>query len=306
MTRRSIGVVVAAYQAERFVDGALASLAAQTRPPDQVVVVDDCSTDGTGARARTWRDRLPLTVVSPPENVGAALARRLGIEHLTTELVTALDADDVVLPDHLAVLEAQLGPGGRAVGASGWFWTPGQDLVGLYEQTKLSLAPGNQLAQLVVGNKLFVATLFRRADYDEAGGFVAGVHEDWELWVRMAAVGVEFSISPIGTFLYRRHGDNMTTDPDRVHEMDADAFEQVFAVASRHLEPAELERCRREWVRRTTRDLVRRRFQAGDTAGARQAARSVEAGRDPSLWMTAHLPSKVVRVARAAARVLRR
>jgi glycosyltransferase involved in cell wall biosynthesis len=301
VTGRRIGVVVAAYQAERFIDGALASLAAQTRRGDQVIVVDDCSSDRTAQRARSWGDRLPLSVLTLPTNRGAALARRAGIEALDTDLVTVLDADDAVLPDHLAVLEAQLDPGPRAVGASGWFWTPGEALVDLYATTRLTLEPDNQLAQLVIANPLFVATLFRRVDYDAAGGFVDGVHEDWDLWVRMAAVGVQFSISSVPTFLYRRHSDNMTIDPDVVAAMDAKAFEQVCVAAAPHLTPEELARCRHEWMVRTTRDLVRRRWAAGDWAGARRAAAEVGVGgrRDRGLWITAHLPTLAVRVARA-------
>ena len=45
----SVSAIVAVYNGERFIADALASILAQTTPPDEVVVVDDGSTDGTGA-----------------------------------------------------------------------------------------------------------------------------------------------------------------------------------------------------------------------------------------------------------------
>ena len=167
----TIGVVVAAYNAEQLIDQALASLAAQSRPPDEVIVIDDCSTDGTSARAALWSERLPLRVLKTQSNSGGpGPVRNVGIAELSTDYVAALDSDDVLLPDHLAVLERRMKPGKYAVSPSGWFWTPGESLVDFYESTRLSLPPTNQLQQLVVRNRPLVASMFRRADWAQGGG----------------------------------------------------------------------------------------------------------------------------------------
>lgn len=64
---RSIAVVIPAYNARPFLGEAMDSVLAQTRPPEQVVVVDDGSTDGTAAVARQWQAErgqgIPLTVL---------------------------------------------------------------------------------------------------------------------------------------------------------------------------------------------------------------------------------------------------
>src|SRR5438045_2757626 len=96
----TIGVVISAYNAAAFIDQALASVAAQTRGPDAVVVVDDGSTDDTAARARRWAPRLPIRVLQHESNRGLCAGRRTAIEGLETELVVLLDADDVWLPEH--------------------------------------------------------------------------------------------------------------------------------------------------------------------------------------------------------------
>ena len=67
----TVSAVVATYQAERFIGPALESILGQTRPPDQVVVVDDGSTDGTAAgsstspAASTWSAR-PTAAIQRP------------------------------------------------------------------------------------------------------------------------------------------------------------------------------------------------------------------------------------------------
>ena len=81
MTRRvSICVLIPAYNARLFLREALDSVLAQTRPPEQIIVVDDGSTDGTAQVALEWqaeRER-PITLIRQ-ENRGQSAARNAGI-----------------------------------------------------------------------------------------------------------------------------------------------------------------------------------------------------------------------------------
>src|SRR5712664_2801923 len=101
---RTIAVLIPAYNARDFLVEALESVRAQTRPPDQIVVVDDGSTDGTADVARAWHaDRgsgIALSVLSQA-TAGAAAARNLGIRSVHADLIAVLDADDLFLPPHL-------------------------------------------------------------------------------------------------------------------------------------------------------------------------------------------------------------
>jgi biofilm PGA synthesis N-glycosyltransferase PgaC len=89
-------VIVPAYNEADTIADTLKSLASQTVRPRETIVVDDCSTDGTGDVARAFGVR----VVRPPENTGSkAGAQSFALPLVETPLVMALDADTVLAPD---------------------------------------------------------------------------------------------------------------------------------------------------------------------------------------------------------------
>jgi glycosyltransferase involved in cell wall biosynthesis len=92
-----ISVVIPAYQAEAWVASAIASVRAQTRLPQEIIVVDDGSLDGTGEIARA----LGATVLSQ-SNRGLAAARNTGIVNAAQPWVALLDADDRWLPGKIS------------------------------------------------------------------------------------------------------------------------------------------------------------------------------------------------------------
>jgi glycosyltransferase involved in cell wall biosynthesis len=102
----TIGVLIPVYNYARFLPAALESVRAQIRPPDQVVIIDDGSSDGSAEVAASWSasNDFPLDIIRQA-NGGAAAARNAGLGRLTTDLVALLDADDVLFPDHLLTLE---------------------------------------------------------------------------------------------------------------------------------------------------------------------------------------------------------
>ncbi len=100
-SRWTISVVVNNYNYGHFLDSCLASVAVQSRPPDQIVVVDDGSTDGSLARLEGRDD---LTVIAQ-KNGGQAAAFNAGFAAATGEVILFLDADDLLRPDALEVVE---------------------------------------------------------------------------------------------------------------------------------------------------------------------------------------------------------
>ena len=97
----SVSVIIPAFNAARFLERALNSVASQTYPADRIetVVVDDGSTDDTLALARSFEQSLPRFQVYSQPNRGVAAARNLGIAVSSGELIAFLDADDRWLPD---------------------------------------------------------------------------------------------------------------------------------------------------------------------------------------------------------------
>ncbi len=97
-----VSVVVPAYNMERFLEATLRSALAQTFRDIEVVVVDDGSTDRTGAIADAFAAADPRVRVLHVQNGGVARARNIGIEAARGAWVAMLDADDVWHPDKIA------------------------------------------------------------------------------------------------------------------------------------------------------------------------------------------------------------
>ncbi len=94
-------VLVPAYNEGQSLEATIRSLQGQSLPPDEIIVIDDCSTDNTAQVARG----LGVTVVRPPANTGSkAGAQTFGLEFVQTPLVMAVDADTVLALDGIEKL----------------------------------------------------------------------------------------------------------------------------------------------------------------------------------------------------------
>ncbi|CAK0773098.1 Glyco_trans_2-like domain-containing protein [Gammaproteobacteria bacterium] len=112
MSSMVVSCIIPVWNGERFLDQALDSVFAQTRPPDEIIVVDDGSTDGSAATAR-GRGRVRLI---QQVNGGVASARNAGVQAANGDMLAFLDADDLWLPTKL---ERQLGALAIAATAGG-------------------------------------------------------------------------------------------------------------------------------------------------------------------------------------------
>ena len=93
-----VSVVVPVYEGAHLVGRALASIAAQTHPAIETIVVDDGSTDDSAGVVEAWPGRATLVRQA---NAGVAAARNAGVAVATGEYLAFLDQDDVWLPEKL-------------------------------------------------------------------------------------------------------------------------------------------------------------------------------------------------------------
>lgn len=104
-SRDALTVIIPAFNEAETLADTLESLQAQSRPPDEILVVDDCSTDDTPHVAR----RFGVTVVQPPSNTGSkAGAQNFALTQVRTSLVMAIDADTTLALDAIEMLEPAL------------------------------------------------------------------------------------------------------------------------------------------------------------------------------------------------------
>lgn len=101
----AVSVVMAAYNASKFIEDAITSAQAQTLEDFELIVVDDCSTDTTIEIVERMAASDPrIRLLRMTENGGPGAARHLAISNTTGEWVAIQDADDMMLPDRLEKL----------------------------------------------------------------------------------------------------------------------------------------------------------------------------------------------------------
>ncbi len=94
----SISVIIPTYNRAHLIERAIRSALVNLQPGDEIIIVDDASTDGTATIVGRYGD--PVRMVRS-EQRGAGGARNVGLEHATRDLVAFLDSDDEWYPDRL-------------------------------------------------------------------------------------------------------------------------------------------------------------------------------------------------------------
>jgi glycosyltransferase involved in cell wall biosynthesis len=180
-----VAVVIPAHNAAPYLDVTLSSLAQQTVRPEQVLVVDDGSTDDTAAVA----ERHGATVLRQAQ-AGPGAARNRGLAAATSEFVAFLDADDWYALDKLERSVEHLQELGAAcMGTDAWLVRG--DRVERRKNDRRMVPMVLTLELLLAGNPVICSTVVaRRKALQEAGGFDEHpdlvATEDYDLWLRMA------------------------------------------------------------------------------------------------------------------------
>ena len=105
----TVSVVIPCYMHERFVDEAIASVLAQTRPPLELIVIDDGSSDSTADRCRAALAAAPFPVhFIARENRGAAATLNQGMALARGDFVQLLNSDDRLPPRRIEIMLAAL------------------------------------------------------------------------------------------------------------------------------------------------------------------------------------------------------
>lgn len=103
----SIAIVLASYNGERFIRDQLTSIAGQTRLPDEMVVVDDCSSDATVDIVREFYSNaeFPVRLVLNDINLGSTQSFARAIELSQADIIVTCDQDDVWHGEKLSKIE---------------------------------------------------------------------------------------------------------------------------------------------------------------------------------------------------------
>ncbi len=200
----TVSVVIPAYNAGKYIGRAIDSVLAQTRPAEEIIVVDDGSTDNTADVAQGYGEKIRFI---RQENAGASVARNTGIEAATSEWIAFLDADDEWLPRKLQLQTEHLRRNPKLA------WTTG-NFIRCYCDTdrRENDLKGERLekAKAILGQKEYFNTYFQAYQAFAAGHtdtflvkrdalFAAGLftpgqlrYNDMDMWLRLAYSLVHF------------------------------------------------------------------------------------------------------------------
>lgn len=185
--RPLVSVIVPAFNRRHTIGRALRSVAEQTYRPIEIIVVDDCSTDGTAEAVSELDLDLEVKLIRHPANQGGSAARNTGIAAARGDYVAFLDSDDRWLPrkTELQVEAMERLGAGAAYAAINFVDGDGAPLY-----TVPAVAEGDMLPHLAASNQMgsTSAVMVRRDILARTGGFTAGLRscQDWDLWIRIA------------------------------------------------------------------------------------------------------------------------
>lgn len=91
-----ISIIIPVYQAINYLDRCLESVVNQTYKNLQIILVDDGSSDGSGEKCESWKEKDSRIEVYHQTNKGVAAARNLGLKHAKGEYIGFIDPDDYV------------------------------------------------------------------------------------------------------------------------------------------------------------------------------------------------------------------
>ena len=205
----SISVIIPNYNRANLIGETLDNLLCQTRAPDELIVVDDGSTDNSVDEIRKFGDRIQLIT---QENAGPASARNRGLSVATGEFIQFFDSDDLCSLNKLESQAAVLTDSGADFAYGPWLQARLEDGFARYPELPLQQGPlpgsRSEISWFLRGWVIvFQCCLFRRSLLEKVGHYRTDLmpSEDSELLFRMLLAGAKPVYTPDVLVLYRLH-----------------------------------------------------------------------------------------------------
>jgi glycosyltransferase involved in cell wall biosynthesis len=255
-------VALCTYNGADFLPAQLASIAQQSRPPDEMIICDDASTDGTRALLEAFAatSRIPVSLHWSDRNLGYVKNFERAIAMCTGDVIALSDQDDVGRSDKLGLIERvftespsvglvfsdaeivdeQLKPLGRRI------W----DEVAFDAHKRKLVRNGKSLEVLVTGWTVTGATMAFRSEFVNVAlpipADIAMIHDGWIALTVACVADVAFIEEPL--IQYRQHERQQigapqrpVTEPQRGLQAFETALRRRNSVAGLHENLAKLE-----------------------------------------------------------------
>ena len=223
-----VSVIIPLYNKAPYIARALNSVLAQERLPEEIIVIDDGSTDGGGEVVKQFKD--PSIRLVWQENQGVSAARNRGISLAKGELIAFLDADDVWKPGFLKVIKEM-----RELYPQAGIYATAYDIInptGRRDTLNFKLLPAHCEQGLVdnffhngIPNPIWTsAVVIPKNVFNKIGGFPGeeSLAEDIDVWIR---IGIGYPVAWNRTIMatYRQDAEN------RIYGIKRYSYEPAFS-----------------------------------------------------------------------------
>jgi glycosyltransferase involved in cell wall biosynthesis len=210
----SVSVIIPAFNAAKFVGGAIESVLAQTFQGFEIIIVDDGSRDDTNQAVAPYLADSRVRYVQQ-SNHGASHAKNVGARIALGQYVLFLDADDTIAPSTLEVMRQRFHETGAA-----WCIVDVVKRIGENRTIRHVGYPAGELLPAILEEDFITRSPFYvRQAFLDCGMYdeTLQVREDWDINIRMIMSGRPFVYIPEPLYIYARtEGSLMTGNRLRV------------------------------------------------------------------------------------------
>lgn len=205
-----IDIIIPAYNCAKTLFKTLSSLEAQTDSDFKVIIVDDCSTEDLTPIIDSKRASLHITHIRKEVNEGCGMARQTGIDNATSEYITFLDADDILMPYAVETFNAMIVSNDFDIYHS-YF----------YEQTRINEAPAIRLHKdgfTWCHGKLYKLDFIKKNNIRNSPEVK---YADDSFFNSMCTELGTLSVIPLGMYIWMNNSDSITRNIDGSFKKDS-------------------------------------------------------------------------------------
>lgn len=251
-----VSIVIPCFNDAQYIEQAVASALNQSYPYKEVIVVDDGSNEGTKKVLKSLEPK--ITKLITQENQGQSKARNVGIKEAIGEYILVLDSDDFFEPSFckkaISIIDADENV---KIVASHMVRFNTKGKIDEYHHF------GGDIGSLILNNQATGSVLFRKMDFNIAGGYDENMRmgfEDWEFYIRLLKEGGRIYIIKEPLFNYRLRMDSTTSKANKIkyellnyiYTKHQDLYKSNFELFLKHV-LYKLEREEKEKIKNTQR-----------------------------------------------------
>ncbi len=223
-----ISVIMPLYNAERFVGESIESVLTQTFRDFELIVVDDCSTDGSYAVAEEYARRdARIRLLRNERNRGAAETRNRGLDAARGEYIAFMDADDLIVPERFT-LQIELLERRPEIDLCCSYGTM------FFQDGRRKLLKAPRTHEEIETELLFgcpfgmPSAMMRRATFERSGvRLETSMAEDYKLWADLSEK-MRMACIPRSLFLYRQWDEQLSATQRKGQNASARAVQTHY------------------------------------------------------------------------------